>query len=318
MELDPETTYSVAGVAAAGTTAVCWTFSALLFESASRRVGSLPVNLLRLLMAMLLFAAYGLVMHGAPLPRGVPAANWAWLAASGFIGFFLGDLFLFRAFVLVGSRIAMLVMTLAPPLAALTAWAMLGERLTAWGWLGMGTTLAGVAWVVLERTRDAGGIERRLSPIGLGMALLASGGQGVGLAFGKIGMRVPSAAGGFTQMDPFAATEIRAIAGALAFAATVLVLRRGRGLPIALRDQRAMVLTTLGAIVGPFLGVSLLLLAVQQVPVGVAQTVAATVPILILPLAVLVHHHRISPRAAVGAVLAVAGVALLVLSAPSE
>ena len=136
-------------------TALCWTLSSLAFESASRRAGSLPVNLLRMLVAFAGLCIVGQLSdrHRA-LPVDAPADAWRWLLLSGVVGFFIGDLALFRAFVILGARLSQLLMSLAPPMASIVGFALLGERISRIGWLGMFVTLAGVALVVSERRRD--------------------------------------------------------------------------------------------------------------------------------------------------------------------
>jgi len=66
-----------------------------------------------------------------------------------------------------------------------------------------------------------------------------------------------------------------------------------------------------GAFAGPFLGVWMSLVASDRAPLGVAQTLCSLTPIFILPAVMLLHRERVSPRAAVGAILAVVGSALL-------
>jgi drug/metabolite transporter (DMT)-like permease len=96
----------------------------------------------------------------------------------------------------------------------------------------------------------------------------------------------------------------------------VLLFAAIRAWPVlasAFRDRRALGTTAFGSFFGPFLGVSLSLTAVQFIPAGVAQTIMGIVPVLIIPFAILVRKERVSPRAIAGAVLAVAGVAILFL-----
>ena len=81
----------------------------------------------------------------------------------------------------------------------------------------------------------------------------------------------------------------------------------------ALGDRKAMVGTTTGAVFGPFLGVSLSLVAVQHTQAGVATTIMALVPVLIIVPSVLIKKERVSPRAVFGAIVAVSGAALLFL-----
>ena len=131
-----------AGELAALGTAVCWTITALCFEAAGRRVGSLTVNLLRLVLAIGLLAAAGWVFRGLPLPTDATPRAWLWLTVSGLVGFTFGDLCLFRAFVVLGSRLSTLMMSLAPPLAALIGWLVLGEVLSGRDLLGMTLTVS--------------------------------------------------------------------------------------------------------------------------------------------------------------------------------
>ncbi|HSN54102.1 MAG TPA: EamA family transporter, partial [Candidatus Sulfomarinibacteraceae bacterium] len=63
----------------------------------------------------------------------------------------------------------------------------------------------------------------------------------------------------------------------------------------------------------PFLGVSLSLLAVKYTEAGVAATLMALTPVLIIPVSVLVFREQVARPAVLGAVVAVAGSALLFL-----
>jgi len=293
-----------AGELAALGTACCWTVTALAFEAAGRRVGSLPVNLLRLGIGLLFLTAFGAVVHGRPLPVDASSHAWLWLSASGLAGFTFGDLCLFRALVVVGARLAILLMGLVPPMTALIGWLVLGERLAPLDWLGMALTLGGVAWVVLERRENPAGRPARVPRSGILLGLGGALGQAVGLVLSKHGM---------AAYDPFAATQIRVIAGLAGFVLAFTLLGWWSRVREALRDGGAMARVGLGAFFGPFLGVSLSLVAVQHTTTGVASTIMAIQPVLILVPAALLGKERISPRAIAGAALAVGGSALLFL-----
>lgn len=296
------------GQLAALATAICWTVTAMAFESAGKRVGSLPVNLLRLLMAIVFLSLYSLVMRGRLFPTDASAHAWLWLSVSGIIGFLLGDLFLFRAFVVIGARISMLIMAAVPPITALLGWMLLDERLSTTNLVGMGLTVAGIIWVVLERGRgEAGtaGESRGSRPLaGILMAFGGALGQAVGLVLSKYGMG---------DYDAFAATQIRIIAGAIGFVLLFFIRPTWRRVGAALRDRPAMGRITLGAFFGPFLGVSLSLLAVQYTESGVAATIMSIVPVLIIVPAIIVFKERPTVREVVGAIVAVAGVAVMFL-----
>ena len=295
---DPSLGYWAA-LAAAG----CWTVTALSFESAGKRIGSLAVNLIRLALAFLFLSAYSWVARGRPLPTDAGARAWSWLLVSGLVGFFLGDMALFRSFVLIGARRAMLLVSLSPAMTALVSRLTLGEVLSLRDLAGMALTLSGVMLVVAEGRRDGDDLTARLPWKGVLLALGGAAGQAVGLVLSKHGMGA---------YDPFAATQIRVIAGIGGFAATFLVIGWWPRVLAGLRDGAAMARVGLGAFFGPFLGVGFSLMAVQNAKAGVAATLMSITPVLLLAPAAFLMKERITPRAVVGAVVAVGGVALLV------
>ena len=79
----------------------------------------------------------------------------------------------------------------------------------------------------------------------------------------------------------------------------------------ALKHGSAMAFSAGGAVMGPFLGVYLSLVAVKHTHSGIAMTILSTTPITILPFAVLVYKEKLTVRAVIGAIVAVGGVALL-------
>jgi drug/metabolite transporter (DMT)-like permease len=290
------------GELAALATAFCWVGSALFFTDAGARVGSLPINLLRLFVGFGLLAALTLFTRGSPLPLDASAHAWLWLGLSGLVGFTFGDLCLFRSFVDLGPRLATLVMSLAPPVAAFAGWIFLGERLDAFDLGAMSLTLGGVAWAVVSRPKLPDPRPHRGR--GLVLAILGAVGQGLGLVLSKHGMG---------DYDAFAATQIRVLVGALGFAVVFTLFRVWPRVIVATRDRRAMRSMALGAVAGPFLGVSLSLLAVQHTETGVAAAIMATTPVLILPFAVFVKRESVPLGGYLGAVVALVGVALLLM-----
>ena len=280
--------------------ATCWALSPLAFGAAGRRIGSLPVNLLRLWIALPLLAAASWAVRGRALPLDAGAQEWLWLGASGLVGFAFGDLCLFRAYVVLGPRRSTVVMSTVPVWTALGAWLFRGELLSTAETAGMLAVVLGVGLAVLDRRPAAAGLERetRHPPTGLLLALGGAIGQAGGLVLAKPGL----------EAYPFLpATQIRVLAGALAFAVLFTVTRQWRRVAAGVADRRALGLTATGAVIGPVTGVSLSLLAVQEIPAGVAASLMATTPVLILPLVALLGQERIGWRGVAGALLAVAG-----------
>ena len=335
------------GEFAALATAIFWTVTVLCFEFAGKRVGTLSLNLIRLSLGFLFLSLFSWITRGRILPFDASPTLWFWLAASGLVGFVIGDILLFQAFIEIGGRISMLIYSAVPPLSALLGWVFLGERINLQGFIGMGITLTGIALVILERNsverpdtlpNDAGeekagafsteGEETRReatrgeAPLGKATQSpsLKSRSQfrhpirGVLLAFGGA---LGQAAGlilskhGAPSFNPFAATQIRCMAGILGFTAVVLATRHGAQLMAAVRDRKAMRIILLGSFFGPFLGVSLSLLAIQHTSTGVASTIMALVPVLIILPSHLLFHEPVRLREILGAFIAVGGTVLL-------
>jgi drug/metabolite transporter (DMT)-like permease len=303
------------GEIAALMTAVCWSIGSLAFTAAGRRIGSRVVNLLRMALACVLLTVAAWLLRGQALPLDASREAWGWLVLSGLVGFSLGDLCLFRAYVLLGARLTSLLMSLAPLFAAILGLWLLGEQLAWRDLAGISATLAGIALALTER--HEGGLpadDRQAAEAGgkppLSGILLALGGavgQGGGLVLSKIGLLHYTSA-----YAPLAATQIRVLAGLAGFALMFSLGGWWRQVGPAFRDQRALVATAVGSFFGPFVGVTLSLYAVAHAPAGVASSLMATSPLLILPATVLLQGERVGWRAVAGTVIAVAGVALLV------
>lgn len=292
------------GEFAALVTACCWTFGAMSFESACKKAGSLAVNWIRLVLAFVLLSLFSLIARGIPFPLDANPHAWRWLVISGLVGFTLGDLMLFKAFVIIGSRISMLVMALVPPITALIGWFIMGEVLSTRDIVGMILTVSGIALVVLEGKAGQNRIKFSHPFMGLLLAFGGALGQAVGLVLSKYGMQ---------DYNAFAATQIRVLSGILGFSLLYFPLKIWPRVLAALRNGQAMIPTSMGAFFGPFLGVSFSLLAVQNTKAGVASTIMAIVPVLIIPPAVIFFKEKVTPKEILGAVIAVAGVALLFL-----
>ncbi len=300
------------GEAIALTTVLCWTFSVQFFAAASKEVGAIPVNIIRLFVALLLFTALLLFRQGALFPVDFPLRAWFLLSLSGVIGFFIGDIFLFKALVELGPRITMLIQSLAAPTAAVFGWTFLHERYNLQQWLGMAITLAGVCAVILEKSREAAPARKlqvtRISYRGVAFAFAAMLGQAGGLLLSKSGMQTDAG-----YLDAFSATQIRALAAFCCFVIFFTVTGKWQNVRAALANRKAVAFTAIGAAIGPFIGVSMSLMALHYLPTGVASTFFSLIPICIIPFSIYLHKEHVSLLAIAGAVVAVFGVYLLMV-----
>jgi drug/metabolite transporter (DMT)-like permease len=284
--------------------ALFWSITALSFESASKKVGSLSVNIIRLVIAMVFLTVLNYFYRGLLLPTDATVHNWIWLSVSGLIGFVLGDYFLFKSFAIIGSWFAMLVMTLAPPMAAIVGFFLLDERLSLLSIAGIMVTMAGIVIAMFRRDK----VNRKLTIskplIGLLYAFGGALGQALGIVFSKYGMQ---------QYNAFAATQIRIIVGIIGFVVLITLLGQWKSVRAAVANRKAMMPITLGSFFGPFLGVSFSLLAIQYTSTGIASTIMALVPIFIIPPSVWLFKHRITWQEIIGTIVSLGGVALFFL-----
>ena len=300
------------GEYAALLTAIFWTITAIAFESAGKKVGSLSTNLIRLFMAFIFIGIYGQVTRGSFIPFDASAHQWMWLSLSGFVGFVIGDLLLFEAYVVIGSRISMLIMSLTPPITAFFGWLLMDEVLTPQNMIGMFLTLMGIMLVVLDRKPKDKNVDNKTINgknkiklsypiVGILLAFGGAVGQGAGLVLSKFGMQ---------DFDPFAATQIRVITGFIGFTILFVIMKRWKKVIAAVKNKNAMTRLSIGAFFGPFLGVSFSLLSVKHTTTGVASTIMAIVPVLIIPPAVIFFKEKITLKEIIGSLIAVGGVAM--------
>lgn len=319
--------------------AVSWTATALFAEVATKRAGQLTVNVIRMALSLIFLGTTLWVVTGQPVPTYTDGQTWLWLSLSGFVGYVLGDYCLFNSYILIGSRYGQLFMTLASPFAALAAWTLLGETLSWLSMLGMVICMTGIGMSVLSRTapkkegqqQDDGESNKTVSPLsakqgkkslslklpirGILLGIGAGAGQGIGLVLSKVGMThyealVPATDTSAANMIPFAATMMRAITGLICFTLVMACTRQFHKVPLMLKDGKAMMAGLGAVILGPFIGVSLSLMAVQMAPAGIAQTLMSLTPILILVPSHFLFHAKITWKDVLGAIIAVAGVCL--------
>ncbi len=284
-------------------TAVLWTLSTVAWTSAGKHVGALPISFVRLVFASVFLSVHGLVFRGLILPTDVDSTTWGWLLASGFFGFFVADVCLFKAFLIIGPRLALLINALGPPIAAIISWFCLGDQMTAVQMLGMAVTLSGVCWVVMEQPptpREAH--VRRHFAMAVGLALTSAVASAVSNVLTKAGV---------SGCDPSSGTYIRVLGAIPAFILLITVMRRWPAIVKAVKNVQAMAICACGTTVGPYFGVICSLEAIHYCHVGVASTIINTMPVLILPFSIFVYKEKVSWRAGLGAVVTVVGMGLL-------
>ena len=291
------------GELAALGTALSWSVGSIFFTISSRLMGHNVVNRLRLTLGLLLLIIAHFFVFGRLLPSGVTHFHWFWFGLSGIIGFAIGDTLLFKSFVLIGARLAMLMMSVVPIFGTIFAWLFLHEFLNLTDILAIIITLAGISWVILGRENKKHEQRQYFTGVicGLGGAFC----QALGLILSKKGLE--------NNFSALSANIIRIFVATIAI--WIFALFRGEMTSTVkkLKDRKAALTMYGGAFFGPFLGVWLSLVAVQYAYVGIASTLMALPPIILIPLSRRVFKEKISLSAILGSIVAVVGVALIFL-----
>lgn len=298
--------------------ACSWTVAALASEVGSKRLGVFVMNVWRMGVALLFSALLMWWVLGQPWPVYAGEEAWLWLLASGVVGYFFGDWCLFNSYLLIGSRMGQLFMTLAPMFTALSAWVMIGQTLAWTSLLAMFVTLLGIAISVLGRDEQHH-VSVSLPMKGVLFGIGAGLGQGVGLVLSKIGLDhyvqdvpvglLPSVEGYL----PFASNMIRCMAGFACFTAWLILSGHADRMRQSLSDHKGLLAMLCAVVSGPFVGVGFSLMAVQYTAAGIASTLMALTPILILLPSRWLFGQPITLKGVVGALISVVGVSLFFL-----
>lgn len=288
------------GELAALATAILWSWTAIFFTSAGRQVGSFAVNLIRLVFGVIFLLLTHYLLIG---DYSVSSQGFYSLAASGLIGLVVGDLTLFKAFVILGPRRSLLIMALVPAFTSVMAFLFLHEVLSAKDIFAITITIIGIAWTLSESKQKQEKIHGSLIS-GVVLAVAGALCQAGGLVVAKHGLNDQ-------VLDPLNATLIRMVAALIGMSLLMVFTNRTRNVAKAALSGRPLLLILAGSVVGPFLGVWMSMVAIKYTNTGIGATIMATSPIIVIPFSVLYLKERPSGRAIWGSVVAVLGVAFL-------
>lgn len=282
-------------------TAFLWSGTSFAFTAAAVRIGSLQLNINRMILASVFL--YATILIGG-LDLTLSLNQIIYLVISGVIGLAIGDSFLFKAFQKIGARVSMLLMSSSPAISSVLAYFFLDEDLSLFALIGISVTIFGIGLVVLERS-EVPNAKYKIDKIGIVYGLLGALGQAAGLIFAKFAFEE-------SEVSKVVATFVRIISSVLIMLFAALLTRRYKN-PVRLykEEPRALSATIVGTILGPYLGITFSLVAIAYTKVGIAATLMSTMPIIMLPYVRFVYKERLSWRAIVGAFIAVAGVTIL-------
>lgn len=282
-------------------TALLWSGTSIAFTEASRRIGSLQLNVTRMIFASIILFVI-IVLSGFSI--NINTNQILFLIASGFAGLVFGDSFLFKSFQTIGARLGMLLMALVPAFSTLLAFIFLGENLSLLSVIGIAVTIFGIIVVILDRSSNNKSV-LKFSKVGVLYGILGALGQSSGLILAKSAFHIG-------DVNGFVAAFIRLVSAVLIIFPIVLLLKKFKN-PITIfkRDTTALKATLTGAILGPVLGITFSLIAIANAKIGIASTLMSTVPIIMLPIVKYYYKESLSHRVIWGAFVAVIGITIL-------
>jgi drug/metabolite transporter (DMT)-like permease len=287
-------------------TSFFYAVNAVVITKATRQTGSVITNRMRVAFGFLYLVIINLLLFRQPLPFDSGSDRWVWLSLSGVIGLALGDTFLFQSYILVGARIGALLLSLSTVFGVLEAWLIFGETLRMGQILGIALALAGIIWVVVERDNGKDQGAHHVIP-GITFGILSAICNATGFVLSRQGM-----AGNFS---PFQANGIRMLAALLVLILIMVFQKQtGQTFQVLQKNNSALRLLALAALIGPVLGVSSSLLAVQHTEVGVASVLTSLPPVFMLPISYFFFKERLSWQAIAGTMLAMIGVTILFIT----
>jgi len=295
--------YVLLGYLFALITSACWTQNSIIYTFVGKRVGSSTVTHIRLWIAFPAAVIINFIFTGSFLPVNFSRLSYIFISSSGIFGFFIADLFIFKAFQQIGARKTMVLMTLSPIFSAVISWIVFSEVLTIMQIIGILITIAGVILVIMVESKKTANPSR---PIWIIFALTGALTQAIGMVLAKAGLS--------EGIHPISANVIRIGSGLAGLA--VFTLLRGKFITDfkKMEDKRSLNLLIAAALVGPVFGMLLALYAFLWAPVGIVTTLMQLTPIMLLPIDRFYLKKHIPSGAVIGTLVAVAGAGVLFIS----
>lgn len=291
------------GELAALAVTIFWAGTSFAFTSIAKKFGAIQLNLDRMLLSIIFIVVAGIIFS---LNFRLNNSQIFYLTLSGIFGLVIGDSFYFKAFPVMGPRLSNLVMASSPAFAVVLSYFFLNEFLDLKGILGIIITLSGIILVITQRKQEhSEGF--KITKEGLINAGIGSICQAIGLVLAKLAFKEG-------DINPMIGTLYRLFTATIILLPIAIYIKRySNPLKVYKSDKLSQINILLGSFFGPFLGISLSFYAIQHTQVGIAATLMATQPILMLPLSKIVYKERLSHISIIGALIAVIGVAILFL-----
>ncbi len=299
----------IIGGMAALISALLWAISAIIFSSLGKNIPPAELNLVKGSFAVSLMIITTLLLR-EKLPQ-MPFLALGLLLVSGAVGIGIGDTAYFESLNHMGSRLALLLAMIAPPMTGAIAWIFLGETIPLTGWLGIAITIAGIVWVISEEQTGDNRLKVNYKQ-GIKFAVISALAQAIGAVITRYSMISAD-----VTVSALQVSIIRLLAGIAYLIIFIKVTRRTSFLWLRKNQSEQSVprrkllrMIALVGLLGTYSAIWLQSLSIQFAPVAIAQTLLSTSPLFILPIIAL-QGEKLSFRAVGGVIVSLAGIILL-------
>jgi drug/metabolite transporter (DMT)-like permease len=281
-------------------TAVTWAIAVILFKKSGEKVPPFALNFFRVSVSSLLFVIMFLVMR-KPIFGVAPARDYVILIASGVIAIAVSDTLFHMCLNRVGAGLNAIVDGLYSPSIVFFAWLLLRESLGPWQLAGMGSVLLGV-FVATRHDPPPGATKKQLI-FGIFWGVLSMLTLGLGIVIAKPVLN---------RSPVLWATAVRQIGTFLAMLPIAVLLPSRKKIFSNFRPHASWKYMIPGTVLGSFLSLIFWIAGMKYTQASIAAILNQTSSIHQIVLATIFLKEPMTRRKAVAAVLALAGIVMVI------
>ncbi|WP_108882053.1 EamA family transporter [Anderseniella sp. Alg231-50] len=277
-----------------------WAVGIVLAQSPARAVGAFEFTRIQLIACSAILSAACAVLG---YWTTVVWDQWLAFATSIGLGILLGNLAMIECLRRGGPRRTELLLALKAPLVAVMAYVWLGETVSLAGMIGGAIILSGIVLAIFFADSPADDVDGNLAVV-IALGVVAAASQGAGYLLVKPAM--------LAGTEPLAVSAVR-LTGAAFLISLIGLWPFSAFRPGAEMTPYLLFRIVLPGFIGYGVSSSLLLYAFANFSAGMAAILGSLSPVLVLPLISLRTGVLPHGLAWTGAVLAIAGTALMIL-----
>lgn len=286
-------------------TASCWACNSVAYRYLGQKMDSSFLAHVRMWMAVPIILSISLIANNG-FPQNVSTQTIIFLLLSGFFGYFVTDMLMFKAYVYLGSRESLVILNLAPVSSAVISWFLFSEKLSIVQMLAIAMTISGIMIMVLDESRRSGEKkDREKVKLGIVLAVFGALFQSVSYILAKYALN---------DIDALSSNMLRNVGGLAAFIVYGFFFQKTFFSDMKVfKDKKLLIILLISVIIGPVAGMSCQMQAMNLAPVGIVTAISQVSPVLLLPIDKFVLKKKLSGASITGTMISIMGVALLFL-----